>query len=353
MDRKRVAIACQGGGSQCAFVAGALKVLLAQGYERQFELVGLSGTSGGALTAALAWLALLKQGRGQPVEVGDALTAFWEDLSAQTPQEVMLDNLLIQLVRMSQSGFLPTFAMSPASPQFQAWAKTASRLIARPEFTDLAALLAKHADFSTLPALVQPNSPVLLVGAANILRGDIKIFSSKLNEIKAESLLASAAIPNLFPAVWVDGQPYWDGIFASNPPTASFLRRNLMGEHVLPSEIWIVQVNPAQHEGVPETAADILDRRNHLAGNLSLRHELELIQILNLLIENQGLTDAIRARIGLQASGTINVRFIRMSSELQVGLDYPSKLSRQPEHIRRLIADGESQARAFLAQLDA
>ena len=57
MPRKRIAIACQGGGSQCAFVAGALKTLFAQGVQNRFKIVGLSGTSGGALTAALAWAA--------------------------------------------------------------------------------------------------------------------------------------------------------------------------------------------------------------------------------------------------------------------------------------------------------
>ena len=31
MNRKRIAIACQGGGSQCAFIAGALKTLFARG----------------------------------------------------------------------------------------------------------------------------------------------------------------------------------------------------------------------------------------------------------------------------------------------------------------------------------
>ena len=46
------------------------------------------------------------------------------------------------------------------------------------------------------------------------------------------------------------------------------------------------------------------------------------------------------------------MRFIRMSQELQESLDYPSKLSRHPAHIDRLIADGEAQATAFLAQLD-
>ena len=41
-----------------------------------------------------------------------------------------------------------------------------------------------------------------------------------------------------------------------------------------------------------------------------------------------------------------------MSDELQRSLDYPSKLSRQPHHIDRPIADGVAQAKAFLAELD-
>ena len=40
-----------------------------------------------------------------------------------------------------------------------------------------------------------------------------------------------------------------------------------------------------------------------------------------------------------------------MSPELSESLDYPSKLSRHPAHIGRLIADGEAQAAAFLDEL--
>jgi 1,6-anhydro-N-acetylmuramate kinase len=59
-DRNRVS----GWGSQCAFIAGALKTLFARGVQEQFEIVGLSGTSGGALTAAVAWFGLLKRAQG-------------------------------------------------------------------------------------------------------------------------------------------------------------------------------------------------------------------------------------------------------------------------------------------------
>jgi hypothetical protein len=40
-----------------------------------------------------------------------------------------------------------------------------------------------------------------------------------------------------------------------------------------------------------------------------------------------------------------------MSSALEEKLDYPSKLSRQPDHIARLMADGETQARHFLGEV--
>ena len=82
--------------------------------------------------------------------------------------------------------------------------------------------------------------------------------------------------------MWVDGHAYWDGIFSSNPPVVGFLRKAFDGDSAtMPEEIWIIQVNRAQHDAVPETPSDISDRRNHLAGNLSLQHELELIEMVN------------------------------------------------------------------------
>ena len=47
MSRLKIAIACQGGGSQTAFTAGALKTLCEARIDDEFEVVGISGTSGG------------------------------------------------------------------------------------------------------------------------------------------------------------------------------------------------------------------------------------------------------------------------------------------------------------------
>ena len=348
MNNKRIAIACQGGGSQCAFVAGALRALFARRIQDRFQVVGLSGTSGGGFTAALAWAGLLAEARGDRTPIPDRILACWKDLEAQTPREIFLDGFCTQLMRLAEHGLLPTVATSPSSLRFQLWADAASRFIGRPEFTDLRALLLKHIDFAALPALVDARSPALLVGAGDVLEGTFKIFSSAKGEISVEALLASAAIPTLFPAVNVDGHAYWDGIFASNPPVIGFLRAALMGPGKVPEEIWVIQVNRTRQDEVPEAPSDITDRRNHLAGNLSLRHELQVIEMINVLLQEGGLTDAFRRRFGFDTTEPITVRFIRMSKELEGGLDYPSKLSRLPHHIERLIADGEAQAAAFL-----
>ena len=75
-NKKRVAIACQDGGSHTAFAAGVLRGLLRPEWLRGHELVAISGTSGGAVCALLAWHHLLK---------GDAAGAA-KDLDAQTPR---------------------------------------------------------------------------------------------------------------------------------------------------------------------------------------------------------------------------------------------------------------------------
>ncbi len=72
-SKARVAIACQGGGSHTAFTGGVLQGLLGQ-LPRDVEVVALSGTSGGAICAALAWEGLL---RNDPAMAIGKLGSFW------------------------------------------------------------------------------------------------------------------------------------------------------------------------------------------------------------------------------------------------------------------------------------
>jgi NTE family protein len=69
-----VAIACQGGGSHAAFTAGVLSALLGPEHRERYRLAGLSGTSGGAMCAALAWAGLIRRG-GRQLELQMASAA--------------------------------------------------------------------------------------------------------------------------------------------------------------------------------------------------------------------------------------------------------------------------------------
>ena len=88
-ERRRIAIACQGGGSHTAFTAGALTRLLGDRDSRsRHEIVGFSGTSGGAICALLAWYGLASDDPDRP---GALLHAFWADNSATAPFDQMLN----------------------------------------------------------------------------------------------------------------------------------------------------------------------------------------------------------------------------------------------------------------------
>lgn len=75
---RRVAIACQGGGSHTAFTAGVLKRILNEKKEK-YDIVALSGTSGGAICALLTWYGLLTNDRDKAIKL---LDSFWTEISA-------------------------------------------------------------------------------------------------------------------------------------------------------------------------------------------------------------------------------------------------------------------------------
>jgi hypothetical protein len=71
---------------------------------------------------------------------------------------------------------------------------------------------------------------------------------------------------------------------------------------------------------------------------------------VNLLLREKALSYEVLEKYGIFKRDPIEVRFIQMSEELAESLDYVSKLSRAPEHIRGLMAVGEKQGRAFIEQ---
>jgi NTE family protein len=315
-SNRRIAIACQGGGSHTAFTAGVLKRLLKEKDDgkRNYEVVALSGTSGGAICAMLAWYGLLMDDEDKAVEL---LDSFWRDNSANSPWGRLLNDWLLQTNRVfANAGGSPT-----VSPYFYpSWGQDR-----------LKRMLEEHVDFERLQELVEPSSPMLLVGAVEVLSGEFKAFSSRRDRINVDMILASAALPTLFKAVHTNGGVYWDGLLSQNPPVREL-------PDARPEEIWVIQINPQKDEFEPETMPKIIDRRNELSGNLSLNQEIYFIEKINEWVA-AGALSGTRHEV-------IEVKCIQMLRDL----DAESKLNRDPEFIQGLISYGEEQAQGFLAR---
>jgi NTE family protein len=188
-NKKRVAIACQGGGSHTAFTAGVLKGLLRSGLQ-EHEVVALSGTSGGAVCALLVWHNLLG---GDAAEVVKDLDAFWRDNSATAPHEQIMNNWILW------ASNLQNFVATPAvSPYFNPFATLG--------LEEFQGMLERRVDFEKVAVQPEDSYPVLLVGAVDVLSGQFKAFHSRRDRISAETILASAAIPTLFRSVRFGGE---------------------------------------------------------------------------------------------------------------------------------------------------
>jgi NTE family protein len=129
--RTRVAIACQGGGSHTAFTAGVLDRLCGDVLDTH-EVVGFSGTSGGAVCALLAWYALRD---GDPAAAGRLLAEFWADNSASSPWEQQLLNASAML-----AGGLQQFMVMPAVSPYD-------KVLAGSAAEEFKAMLRRRVDF--------------------------------------------------------------------------------------------------------------------------------------------------------------------------------------------------------------
>ena len=168
------------------------------------------------------------------------------------------------------------------------------------------------------------------IGAVEVLSGHFEVFTGE--ELRVECLLASAAIPELFRAVTVPGRGvYWDGLYSQNPPIHDLTDFNI-------NELWVIQINPSTCARVPTETHEILDRRNELAGNLSMEQELRLIELMNRLIATGKLKDP--------KYHPIDVSRISLDRDLE----YATKLDRKPEFLNELREYGRTKARWFLKE---
>jgi NTE family protein len=309
-SRRRVAIACQGGGSHTAFTAGVLQGLLG-GLPEDVEVVALSGTSGGAICAALAWEGFL---RGEPLPAIEKLRSFWMATAATEPLDKIVNQMVMSVMNMRDMMVLPE--VSPY--HLPTWGDE--------HFRDI---LHQHFDFEELRRLArQPGAPALQIGAVEVLSGHFDLFTGE--ELCVECLMASAAIPEIFRAVTVPGRGvYWDGLFSQNPPIHDLVDHRI-------DELWLIQINSSTCGRIPTETHEILDRRNALAGNLSMEQELGFIESINRAIAQGKLSD--------KEFRPIHISRISLDREMP----HQSKVDRRPAFLEELRELGRTKCRWFL-----
>ncbi len=114
----------------------------------------------------------------------------------------------------------------------------------------------------------------LTVGAASVTSGNFRYFDSALEEIRVEHILASAALPPAFPAVEIDGEPFWDGGIVSNTPLEYIL------ECQPHEDTLVLQVDLWSARGArPKTMLDVLERIKDIRYSSRTRHGTQMVEV--------------------------------------------------------------------------
>lgn len=317
-----VNLALQGGGAHGAFTWGALDALLEDG---RVDFDGLSGTSAGAMNAVVMVAGWLRDGRDGARQ---SLADFWEAIASQG-----------LLWSPGSSGSGSTFDWpgkdlfaGAGSQLFDAWSSFLSPYQFNPfNVNPLRDLLQRQIDFE---ALAQPHCLKLFICATNVRNGKIRIFDN--NEIRIDTLLASACLPQLFKAVEIDGEAYWDGGYMGNPALYPLYY------HTQTRDIVVVHVNPIRRDEVPRTPAAIATRVNEISFNSTLLREMRAIEFAARMVAEGWLKDEYKDRLR-----QVLIHSIR-DDQAMAALDGSGKLLPDRSLLHRLRDLGRNTAIAWL-----
>jgi NTE family protein len=278
-----VNLALQGGGAHGAFTWGVLDRLLE---EPSLAIDGISATSAGAVNAVVLAHGLTVGGRycakkalfdfwHRTAEMGTAsfLQAFWYDrLTRNHSLEHSPGYFFFDLL----SRMLSPYQFNPFN------------------FNPLRSVLEEIIDFECLRSECVVK---LFCCATNVRTGKARVFTN--SEISVACVLASACLPNLYQAVEIEGEHFWDGGYIGNPALFPLIY------NCEARDIVIVHVNPIERRDVPMTAPDILSRINEISFNSSTlcRYVRNFQSVLSLLF-------TLSSRMTSSASiAWINIRF--------------------------------------------
>lgn len=207
----QVVLVLQGGGALGAYQVGVYQALSEAGIEPDWVI----GTSIGAINAALI-------AGNRPHDRCARLAEFWQEMQREEPFGFAGAGALIARLTGATGTMLngiPGFFR----PNPHAWAGMHA-----PVGAERAAYYCTDPLRTTLDALLNAEAlggfgTRLTVGAVNVNSGEMRYFDSSRQSLSLDHVVASGALPPAFPAVRIEGEPYWDGGIFSNTPIEAVL----------------------------------------------------------------------------------------------------------------------------------
>lgn len=243
----RIVLALQGGGALGAYQLGVYQAMHESGLEPDWVI----GTSIGAINASII-------AANPPEQRLAQLHAFWDHM--EQDQRTLLTAWFAGAAQVEANartvsqgipGFFKPNWLTMFGPHVRVGIEHAAYYSTAPLRPTLERLL----DFDYL----QGGATRLTVGAVNAQDGRMRYFDSANEQLAVDHIMASGALPPAFPAVRIDGEPYWDGGIYSNTPLEVVLdanpRRNAT---VFSVHLW----NPAGSE--PQSLWEVLGRHKDI-----------------------------------------------------------------------------------------
>lgn len=248
----QVVLVLQGGGALGAYQLGVYQAMHEAGIEPDWVV----GTSIGAINGAII-------AGNRPEQRMARLHAFWDRMEIEgsawfgAGQDgvagVWVNQVMSNLRTIS--GGLPGFFRPSVAGMMGVHAPLGIEHAAYYSTAPLHETLTDLIDTDYLDSLATR----LTVGAVNARTGAMTYFDSKRGPLRLAHVMASGALPPAFPAVRIDGEPYWDGGIYSNTPTEVVLDDNPRRDSVIFSvQLW----NPLGPE--PETLWQINGRQKDI-----------------------------------------------------------------------------------------
>jgi NTE family protein len=257
----QVVLVLQGGGALGAYQLGVYQALHESGIEPDWVI----GTSIGAINGAII-------AGNEPACRLDRLREFWHRMERNAFGFATMPRAIANAITVGQG--IPAFFEPNLSSWWNPEARVGIEHASYYQTTPLHNTLEELVDFNYL----NDKHMRMTVGAVNARTGSMRYFDSRIEPLCVEHVMASGALPPAFPAIRIDGQPYWDGGIYSNTPIEAVLD----DEPRRSSVIFSVQVwNPDGSE--PESILDVLDKYKEIqyasrASNIAQQRKLHRLR---------------------------------------------------------------------------